>query len=84
MLPVEAMSTMAAQTNVSPRDPSAQNVQAGYANLMSEGTPTGDTFYEVVAENEEVGYSPTTQAINDVLYQEESQRMTDMLPDILL
>ncbi|MGJ8839391.1 hypothetical protein AB9H28_23550, partial [Salmonella enterica subsp. enterica serovar Kentucky] len=31
-----------------------------------------------------VGYSPTTQAINDVLYQEESQRMTDMLPDILL
>lgn len=84
MLPVEAMSTLSAQTNVSPRDPSAQDVQAGFTNLMTEGKPTGEAYYEVIAENEEIGYSPTTQAVNDVLYQEESQRMMDRLPEILL
>lgn len=84
MLPVEAMSTMSAQTNVSPRDPSAQNVQAGYTSILAEGKPTGDAYYEVIAENEEIGYSPTTQSVNDVLYQEESQRMIDMIPEILL
>ncbi|CAH9011697.1 putative Phage protein [Vibrio phage 409E50-1] len=84
MFPTGATAALSAQTNVSPRDPNAQNVQAGYTSLMAEQVPTGDTYYEVIRQNEEVGYSPTTQQVNDVLYQEESQRMSDMLPDILL
>jgi len=84
MLSTGAASTLASQSNVTPRDPAAQSVQAGYTSLMAEGVPTGQTYYNVIQENEEVGYSPTTQAVNDILYQEEGQRMTDLLPDILL
>jgi hypothetical protein len=84
MLPEETSAVLTGQTNVTPRDPSAQLVQAGYTSLMAEGSPTGQAYFDVLQENEEVGYSPTTQSINTVLHQEETQRMTDMLPDILL
>lgn len=84
MFPTEATATFSAQTNVSPRNEDARNVQAGYTSLMSEGVPTGNTYYEVIGQNEELGYSPTTQRINDMLHREESQDMSDMLPEILL
>lgn len=84
MFPTGATAALSAQTNVSPRDLNAQNVQAGYTSLMAEQVPTGDTYYEVIQQNEDIGYSPTTQQVNDILHQEESQRMSDMLPDIML
>ena len=82
MLPVEMTTALAGQTNISPRDEDAQGVQAGYTSLMAEQQPVGQTYHEVLTEIEEIGYSPTTQAVNDILYQEEQQRMTDMLPDM--
>jgi hypothetical protein len=84
MIGAAADAAMNGQTNISPKEAGAQNVQAGYTSLMSEGVPTGETFYQVLYENETMGYSPTTQATNDMLYAEETQRMTEELPGILL
>jgi hypothetical protein len=65
-------------------DMSAQNTQAGYTSLMAEGNPTGETYYEVHNENETLGYSPTSQYVNDMLHNEETTRMLELLPDVLL
>lgn len=81
---VGALGATTAQTNVTPIDPAARDVQAGFTSMFLEGEPTGDSYFAVGKEIEEVGYSPTTQATNEMLHSEESGRMTNMIPDILL
>lgn len=70
--------------NPSTQNAGALNAQAGMASMLAEATPTGDTYYDVIGESQETGYSPTNAGINDVLYAEEKDRMIDGLPDILL
>ncbi|AUR96953.1 coil containing protein [Vibrio phage 1.253.O._10N.286.45.B12] len=70
--------------NPSTQNSGALNAQAGMASLLAEATPTGDTYFDVIGESQETGFSPTNAGVNEVLYSEEKQRMTDALPDILL
>lgn len=67
-----------------PVDEGGRNTQAGYTSLMAEGTATGDTYFQVINENEEQGASPTTYEVNEMLHTEESERMSMQLPEILL
>lgn len=70
--------------NRTTEDEGALNATAGLAGKLIEDNPTGDTYYSVIGESQEIGYSPTLAGVNDTLYAEEKDRMTDALPDILL
>ena len=84
MLPQSASVYSSAEgLTTSPRDERAQDVQAGYASLMLEGEPVSDSFYQVLDENRQHGYSPTVEGLNEELHREDQAKLLEDLPAIL-
>lgn len=70
--------------NPSTTDAHGLNSTAGLASKLTEGDAVGETYYEVIGESQEVGFSPTLSGVNDILYLEEKEQMTNALPEVLL
>lgn len=71
--------------NPSTEDAGGLNSTAGLASKLMDvdGKATGETYYDIIGESQETGYSPTLAGVNDTLYAEEKERMIDELPAIL-